>query len=737
MDDEYVTIAGTSIQPGNLSLNRSNKIVEFVDSECCLYTKLIGCYKSEDSPLKETIVLDVEVERSQKWKHDIRGVERIAIVFVESDSLPEVLALRKDFPLVPHTNLRPTEIPRSLCLYDESWNEIKRRWTPANFIKGIRTWLSETNKGNLHKEDQPLEPILMDYGYHLILPYDLFSEDSQSPQPLVIESVTEEHKVLRAYRLGDGEKKDTPKFVALAMTCPPQKHGVIKHSPQNLKELHGLVNKEGFNLLGQLRKQLREWEENYPDAFLILVLGFPKIRDEGTSIEATDLFAFFSNKTIRDIGVDIGLWTLHEGQIGFLILADETKQGENIPLLILNPQYAFSPQQASKLNGTVPCENKITVIGAGALGSQVIMNMARSGYAQWKIIDKDYLFPHNLARHELNSNFVGFPKSSALACNLNWLFQNGETASGIVANVLNPAEKTELVEDALSSADVILDISTSVSVARYLARDIKSSARRISLFLNPRGNDLVLLSEDCNRSIPLDALEAQYYRALIAHDELKDHLALPNGKMRYARSCRDISSTIPQDFVSLHASIASRALHNSFAENHAQIIIWRADDRMENVRQIRIDPSGIHSIKIEKWTIVIDEYLVKKVANYRKEKLPNETGGVFVGSYDLSQKILYVIDTIFSPQDSVEWPFGYIRGSKNLKKEVKQINEITAKNLEYVGEWHSHPDRCACEPSRDDDKFLDWLTGNMREEGLPALMMIAGQSGKYGLFLNT
>lgn len=740
MDDELVTIAGEDIPPDNLNIRRAKEFVGYLVSENCQYATFIECYKSKESTLEETIVLDVAVERSQIGKHDIRSTERIAVVFSGNDYFPEVLALRKSFPHVPHTNLRLTEIPRSLCLYDESWDEIKRRWTPVRFVERIRTWLSETNRGTLHKEDQPLEPILLTYGDYLILPHDLFSGDAQSPQPLIIESVTENHKVLCAYRPEDiGEQKKTPAFVALAMMCPPQEHGVIRHSPQNLKELNDLVDTIRFDLLGELRKQLIEWDkQRYLDAFLILILSFPKARDEKTLIETTDLYAFLSvNKTIRDVGVDIGLWELHEGKTGVLIFPDETKQGENVPLHILNPQYAFSSQQASRLNGYETfCSPKITIIGVGALGSQVVMNMARSGYAQWTIIDEDYLLPHNLARHELNSNSVGLPKSLTLAYNLNCLFQDGAVATGIVSNVLNPGENAEQIKNALSSADVILDISTSVAVGRYLAHDVDSPARRISLFLNPKGTDLVFLSEGKDRSIHLDALEIQYYRALITHDELTNHLALPAGKVRYARSCRDISSTMPHDFVSLHASIASRVLHHSFSEDDsAKIIIWQAEDNLENVRQIRISPSKINSIKIGEWTLVIDEFLIEKVMAFRNEKLPKETGGIFVGSYDLSKNILYVVDTIFSPPDSEEWPCAYIRGSKNLKDKIERIHEITAGNLEYVGEWHSHPDGCSCDPSNDDKLFLDWLAGYMRNDGLPALMLIAGQAGNFKLHL--
>ena len=73
-------------------------------------------------------------------------------------------------------------------------------------------------------------------------------------------------------------------------------------------------------------------------------------------------------------------------------------------------------------------------------------------------------------------------------------------------------------------SDAILDMSTSVSVARMLARDTESTARRISLFLTPSGRDLVLLAEDKERGITLDALEMQYYRAVLNDRRLSGHL---------------------------------------------------------------------------------------------------------------------------------------------------------------------------------------------------------------------
>jgi hypothetical protein len=61
----------------------------------------------EDAERMETIVFDIDVELSQITEFDIHPTERISVSFrPQNDAWPEVLALREDFPVVPHLPLR-------------------------------------------------------------------------------------------------------------------------------------------------------------------------------------------------------------------------------------------------------------------------------------------------------------------------------------------------------------------------------------------------------------------------------------------------------------------------------------------------------------------------------------------------------------------------------------------------------------------------------------------------------
>ena len=67
----------------------------------------------------------------------------------------------------------------------------------------------------------------------------------------------------------------------------------------------------------------------------------------------------------------------------------------------------------------------------------------------------------------------------------------------------------------------------------------------------------------------------------------------------------------------------------------------------------------------------------------RKEKLPNETGSVLIGSYDFAHNICYIVDAIDSPSDSKEYPDAYIRGSNGLYEKVCKIENAVNKGVTH------------------------------------------------------
>jgi hypothetical protein len=291
------------------------------------------------------------------------------------------------------------------------------------------------------------------------------------------------------------------------------------------------------------------------------------------------------------------------------------------------------------------------------------------------------------------------------------------------------------VEKAVSEAELILDGSASVSVARHLTTKAKSPARRISFFLNPEGTDLVVLAEDKGRQITLDSLEGIYYRATATDERLKGHFGKDPGSVRYGRSCGDLSSLIPSYLVTMHAAIASHAIRSAADLDAASIRIWRCNPSTTSVTQVDIPVKRSARRQFGDWTLVVDSGLTEKMASLRLSKLPNETGGVLIGYRDIVHRTIYLLDTLPSPPDSEEWPTLYIRGSKGLLPEVNKLSALSGNNLEYIGEWHSHPAGYPTLPSSDDIQVFAWLTEHLDLAGYPAVMAIAGDDGLARWFL--
>jgi proteasome lid subunit RPN8/RPN11 len=70
-----------------------------------------------------------------------------------------------------------------------------------------------------------------------------------------------------------------------------------------------------------------------------------------------------------------------------------------------------------------------------------------------------------------------------------------------------------------------------------------------------------------------------------------------------------------------------------------------------------------------------------------------------------------------------------------LQEQLSKIDQRTAGQLEYVGEWHSHPDGASTQASEDDIVLFEWLSGHRRMDGLPAVMAIVGDANRSRWFL--
>lgn len=181
---------------------------------------------------------------------------------------------------------------------------------------------------------------------------------------------------------------------------------------------------------------------------------------------------------------------------------------------------------------------------------------------------------------------------------------------------------TDELRTKLGTAGISVDFSASVAVARWLSLDAPGDSRRISVFLNPAGSDLVLMAEDPSRLMRLDHIESQYYRAVIEREDLARHLQSRGERRRYGHGCRDVTRTIPQDLISLFSGIAAREVRETIKCNEPRLAIWRTSAHM-SVSYSLVELAEPSEVDCGDWTSCTDKLILKKLHELRRRALPN------------------------------------------------------------------------------------------------------------------
>lgn len=702
----------------------------------------------------DVLVVEVNPELPQTKKHDIRYTEPLALYFDHADQMPtRVKALRKDFPSdVPHLNLVPAGAPRELCVYDQPLEVVQLTWTPPEFLRRIAFWLARTATGTLHAPDQPLEPFLLGSTNEVIIPHDLYTVPKPENRHLIASLIVRDAQRARyslrvRWQPSESTLSASPIFFVVSVSLRPRQHGLIHNRPRNLQELTDVIAEEDFDLTGWLRNELRQIYLRKPSPrdqdYLLLLLEVPQQRESDAPIERRERWAFAIGNSIGEVSVAVGACERSPDR-RYVLLIDSptapTSTRQDLSAVTVEPLrvvYELTRAAANWVSGITASnsERLCVLVGAGALGGQVYLTLARMGWGSWTLVDDDVFLPHNIVRHVLGDESVGLYKVRALEQTAKFLVPYNQPAAAFVANAME-CVRDESLAGIFQDATVIVDTSASIAVARALALNVKTQARLASAFLTPSGRDSVVMIEDRNRAFRLDILEQQYYRAILRDDRLQNHLHIPKDVLRYSGSCRDVTTIMGQDDILIHAGIVARHIRLGVEQNEAQLSISCLSDN-GNIERLRITLSSPRATEMNGWKVSYDDGLIDRCFELRSRKLPKETGGILVGYFDVPRKTVYLVDALPAPPDSVEHTTAFIRGTKGLRESLNRIRERTAKVVDYVGEWHSHPIGVSVQPSYLDTDLLRQITEEMRSDGWPGVILISGDGGTCAIYVQT
>ncbi len=692
----------------------------------------------QDPELGAAIHLEIEVERPQDLAHPIRAVEPITIIFPYSGGQPRVFALREDFPYTAHRNWGAADTPRSLCIDDRPWAEAKLTTTSADLVRRTQHWLAKAARGELHDPALPPEPLFFGSGLAMVIPPDSLSGAVNTVELVGIMRPDNNRLILtyHANRVQPAFANLLPAFMVLGFRAEPQTVDRMRDAPRTLAELADELRACGVDLMQELEARLKGWagvdgvNVRHLACRLAVVVSFPVIASDGKTND--DLFAFFSVDSVGDVGVALGILTKNlPPKPGYVrqIPAGASTGGASSHVEPAQVHLAFTRELAATVAGAENSDKRaVVMVGAGSIGSHIAVDLAREGKFSWSVVDDDYILPHNIARHALYPNDVGASKATALARQLSELFD--EPCQALVCNVLYPSDKAQELAHELNKADVIIDTSASVAVSRHLSDLADVRARRLSAFFNPTGTAVVLLAEGADRAISLRDLEAQYHRAMQGDSRLAGHLDSTHQGVRYSGSCRALTNKISATKAALLSALAARGFGDALNSDDASARIWQLqDDGSVDLFDIPVAP--VHQVQFGDWSVTYDDRLLEMLSRMRRDRLPNETGGVLLGVVDNSRKSIHVVLAFPQPEDSKGTPGEFVRGVVALREIVDAAVTRSMHQLRYIGEWHSHPRRASTTPSDVDLAQIAWLGQEMEVEGLPGLMAIAGDNGAF------
>ena len=636
--------------------------------------------------------------------YDIREEEEVAIICHKEDFfIPEVYALRPDFPTeLPHSNARSYLHPVSLCVSDVTFADIRPQFNAYDFIGLIRRWLNLSSVNQLHEADRPLEVF---FSFHEVCcivnertdvnPYVRYSKKTKMSSTL--EFVTKSNATHYLISLPT-EKIHTSNFARI-----PQAMG-------DLRTVHSIGQ---YGLTDSLLIELTNTVAGKA-TLPLLMLVFITQTSRDNKKTSKDLFLIKTSSSPSEI--------VHKK----ITLSQSTFEQwfNQLPVEVILLDVMASRFGNAVNNGIADGFKKVGVIGTGTLGAAVIDHFIREGCSEEvAIVDYDILLPHNLSRHTLTPDKVMTSKVRSLKDSYRGIFFQKLTA--IEGNILMLSGNDK--ERFYKGAELVMDLSTSIAVERVLAHN-PGTFRRCTSFLNPKGDEIVLLMEDDVRVHRLDLLEMDYYRSLITDERFIQHLEQTDTVRTNSFSCRAESMILNYENVRALSAIVTSQIRKYYANKQPCLNIWHIDADSGTVSSLPMKMTEWSMIKQGNIEVCVSKEVENEIDNMSLASPEKETGGCLFGSYDRDFNVIYVYYMVQGPEDSVHTPVSFVRGFKGLTQEYERITKLTYHQVRYLGEWHSHPNMSNA-PSSTDKKQFDELWEEQQSQDLPFVQMIHGNNG--------
>lgn len=650
---------------------------------------------------------------------DIKDQEPIILVFDITEypfKAPLVYTDRMDFPKdkLAHLYIARAGRPPAFCYVRGNKDEWYANKRIQDLLIRISNWLRDAAVGELTSDGGQFEPLRLE-GYSGINTYDYdeLAELVRNQKSLIFgcnwsvglfEPSKDEKAV--SFRLVEIMTADNMGKILEAFNKDKEKH---KEDKDKKYYHYGFILwNNGKDIFEDYEIGLpSNWEEfkTYCERFNINYKAIEIIIGNGNFNHYNSFPVILA---IKRPAVLIGFSSdIEFVNFKFYVTTDDTSEGKIIKNFLLNFQahnQPLTPKKARMISGgDEKLLEQSVVFGCGAIGSKIVMHLARSGQTALTLLDPDELSPHNLVRHALGAEYIGSNKAFSLAESIQKMFP-GESAD-IVLWGSSLKEGVFKKPDTFKKYRFVLDCTASESFFNKLVMaDNINGPSVFSCSISDFGNLGIMYKEGSDRNPRIDDLQAVLHSKYkvdkrISNWLIREYKAFSNNNLtvQVGVGCNSETTVLSDEKISAHSAFFAASIRHEITinnNNKGKIKLHRIMDSEEYSIEtdiIYVDPFDvIPAVNDPYWSVRFKNGIMEEIKK-KAAKTKKEAGGVFVGIANYKTKTIHVTDLIDTPPDSIENAASFYRGHQGLSKQITEIIEGSGGQLGYIGEWHSHP----------------------------------------------
>jgi hypothetical protein len=628
---------------------------------------------------------------------------------------PKIHPDRLNFPfsILGHLYIAQDGRPAQLCLVRGNFDEWYSGKLISDLIIRAKNWFRDAATGELNKDGDQFEPLRLEgYNGGLTYDYDVFNSICKSRKSylpdsnfakLMFERTSPEKGALTWRYIEEVEASTFAEKLKIAF-----QHAIKEDGEAEKRFLYF-----GYILWSDSPTDDDSYDVDLPKDWASFKAFCEK---HGIAIQAFEqdlissskftpyksvpiIVALKRSKNIIGFSSDLEFVNFHvrlsEEKIVNGLIADDTV------VKFKQHKQPLTLAKASEISGFPINTSEISLVaGCGALGSRIVLHLAKSGNTKMWLADNDHLMPHNFVRHPLSVKYVNKNKAVALKEEIEEIFYQAETQ---IKGYAVSAEALIRVLDTKIPWKMVLDFTASPAFSQFLVM-LQDKVPVIKAYISDFGKLGIVLAEGTDRNPRIDDLQMLLYAAAKDSDEISKWLKAEftatesSENITVGVGCNSETTILSDEEVAIHASVMTKIIRPKLTAGAASNGLVYAM-KLKDEEVFHIDSSIMtfnklrvyHAVNDPSWEVRFASGIIESLTAQMLQASPLETGGVFIGACNYKTKTIHILDLINAPHDSQANEVCFFRGTEGLSEEVDAINEKTGNQLGYIGEWHSHP----------------------------------------------